>query len=168
MVGDEEKTRGEDDNTHFVFKPKDMLRPNVAPGGHMGTGARGGNTASTTPPEQGKSFDERFEKTPPAQESEQEPLIGIRDPDDPEFNKELEDQGFTLIDPAPDQSQPQGTPEQETTSEPSQDYSDPVDIPENRRTFSERFNEAASPPDNTQDGPDLDLPRHDDSPDRDR
>lgn len=168
MVGDEENTRGKDDNTHFVFKPKDMLRPNVAPGGHMGTGALSGNTQPVKSSEQGQSVAERFEKTPPAQEPEQEPLIGIRDPDDPEFNKELEDQGFTLIDPAPDQSQAQGTPEQETTSEPSQDYSDPVDIPENRPSFSERFDIETPDPDKDQDGPDLSRPGQDDGPDIER
>lgn len=164
---DEENTRGKDDNTHFVFKPRDMKRPNVAPGGSMGTGALGGNTQPAQSSEQGQSFTERFEQNQPEPAPEQEPLIGTRT-DDPEFNKELEDQGFTLFDPAPDQSQAEETPAREATSDLSQYYDNPVDIPENRRSFSERFNIEAPGPDKDQDGPDLSLPGPDHGPDIER
>jgi hypothetical protein len=134
----------------------------------MGTGALGGNTQPAQPSEQDQSFAERFEQNQPPQEPEKDDLIAIRDPDDPEYNKDLEDQGFTLFDPAADQSQAEETPAREAASDLSQYYDNPVDIPENRRSFSERFDIETPDPDKGQDGPDLSRPGRDDGPDIER
>lgn len=154
MADDDDEKRAKKDNADFVHKPEDMKRDDVAPRGSVGMVFAPSGPRMGTSTQSQQSFDERFSEH--ASESEQE--FGKEPPfvisDDPEVNKFYEEEmGERPI--TQEELDAHNAPEPEAPSPKEQ-------------SFSERFNEAASPPDNTQDGPDLGPPRHDDSPDRER